>query len=57
VPEAVGLAATLHREVGLGFLVVGIGMIVFAWPGASWGLSVYWGKMERAGRVKRDERR
>lgn len=33
-------------------VVIGVAMIVLAWPFASWGLSVYWFHWESAGRVR-----
>lgn len=39
------------------FLVVGIAMVVFAWPMARWGLGVYFGRDIRAEKMRRDDPR
>jgi uncharacterized membrane protein YuzA (DUF378 family) len=51
------LATATEPEGGIVFLVVGIAMVVFAWPMARWGLGVYFGRDIRAGKLRRDDPR
>lgn len=51
------LATAKESEGGIAALVIGIAMVVFAWPMARWGLGVYFGKEIRAGKLRRDDPR
>lgn len=51
------LATATEPKGGIVALVVGIAMVVFAWPLARWGLGVYFGRDIRAGKLRRDDPR
>jgi hypothetical protein len=48
------LATATEPQGGIVALVIGIAMVVFAWPMARWGLGVYFGRDIRAGKMRRD---